>query len=318
MSRLATVECPIAQTDQDAVAAFADRGLRFARCFGLTVHPQCCKVSSWIAVGARPAAIRRDASRSRLPGDADERECGNVTREGDEVVDQQQNFQKAIRARKARNVFIDSILTRPVAPGARVSRGYHQNLSKEKVHNEEIIADLEAQDARLRLRTEFRESQRVSSQRTVSRQNHLPNGDKGEFAAPSRGQENTVPECSDDRSPERIQLGQWAARCVEELKKVNRIVLGKDLTEQAVRNMFPDLRLWRDVVDRLYPKLKEHFFDDIALRRWKQPELFDLLGNTRGVSGATLYGHYKTYRKASGLGRKHDPPKRKISNTKTV
>jgi hypothetical protein len=221
------------------------------------------------------------------------------------VFDQHQNFLKAIRTKKARNIVIDSILSRPLGPGARLNRRYRQNLAEEKLHNEEVIADLEAQDARLLLR-------KVAGNKALSHKAET------EFAVQPVVEKNTEPERSPDAGRERIQLGRWAAQRVEELRKVNRFSLGKSLSEPAIREEFPDLPLWREVVDRFYPQLKKKFFEEVSRRRWKQPELFALLGEVWEISEATLYDDYKAYRAASGMGRNRKPPKPKTSDRKTA
>ena len=52
------------------------------------------------------------------------------------------------------------------------------------------------------------------------------------------------------------------------------------------------------------------------LRRWKQAELFQLMGDVRQIKGATLYDFYKAFRKASGAGRKRQPRKRTTASGK--
>jgi len=220
------------------------------------------------------------------------------------VVDQHENFQKAIRVRKARNIVIDSILSRPTAPGVRVSRSSRQNLAAERIHNDELIADLEAQDAKLLLR-------KAPRTKNGSQSHSLP-----DFAGKPETRESLALGSSTDRARQNIQLGRWAAKYLEELKKINGFALGRDATELSIRESFPKLDVWREVVDRLYPKLKDNFFGEISRRRWRHRELFDLMANAREISGLTLYGFYKAYRAADGLGRKHLPPNPRTSKTK--
>jgi hypothetical protein len=111
-------------------------------------------------------------------------------------------------------------------------------------------------------------------------------------------------------------LGKWAAERGEELRKINSFVLGKTLTEGDVRQEFPNLRVWTDVVDQLYPAAKQAFLDGFSRRRWKQAELFQLMGDVRQIKGATLYDFYKAFRKASGAGRKRQPRKRTTASGK--
>lgn len=212
------------------------------------------------------------------------------------VFDQHQNFLDAIRSRKARNAVIDSILLRPPIPGARLSPS-RKNLAEEKFHNEEIIADLEAQDAQLRRREELRDRQRFPK-----------------VASKPAARENPAAVFLEDRASQRIQVGEWAAKRLEELKMINGFALARTATEQTIRATFPGLLVWRDVVDQLSPTKKENFFGQISRRRWRHWELFELMADSRWMKGPTVYDYYKEYRAASGLARKRKPLKRKPSN----
>jgi len=154
---------------------------------------------------------------------------------------------------------------------------------------------------------------RLNTQTTI-----LPAEAGGESPGLREAAESAGTRLLQDSAGGRIQLGRWAAQRDEELRKVNRFALGTHLTEQDVRDAFPSFLLWGDVMDQLHPKRKERFFDEIGRLRWKQSELFELMGDVRGMSGSTLYDYYKEYRRDAGLGRKHMPPKRKSSSAKKV
>jgi hypothetical protein len=229
------------------------------------------------------------------------------------MFDQVENFRKAIRTRRARNLVIDAILARPLinvdARGRvwRSSVSGRQRLAGEKLHNEEVIADLERQLARLPRLGRSAASPIGGAIDADSRRG-------GERSASTRRKRRKTEqkEPLPDSHQRRIQLGEWAAGLCEEIRKLNEFSTGKNVSEQALREQFPRLRIWEEVFHHLYPTLKKNLFAEIGRRRWKQPEIFDLLADVRGISGATLYGHYKEYRRAKGLGRKRKTSKHKI------
>jgi hypothetical protein len=193
------------------------------------------------------------------------------------------NLRSAIRKRKARNLIIDSVLARPVttidAYGRiwRASTANRQRLAEEKLHNEEVIADLEGQIAAARPKTvrkpEDSDTPRQSAEAPVVSGTQL-----------------------------RIQRGEWASNRYEELRKLNAFAIGKIISEQILREKFPDLRIW-EVVDRLYSLRRVKFIDEVSCRRLTHVDCFNWIAEYWNLSGTRLYDNYKEYRKAQGIAR---------------
>jgi hypothetical protein len=75
------------------------------------------------------------------------RQNGKVTREGDAVVDQHQNFQNAILKKKARIEEINLILAQPIPAGHPT--GSRRRLSEERLHLQQAVEELAREDSRL-------------------------------------------------------------------------------------------------------------------------------------------------------------------------
>lgn len=193
------------------------------------------------------------------------------------------NFRAAIRKRKARNLIIDSILARPVTNIDAHGRVWHasianrQRLAEEKLHNEEIIADLESHIAAARSKTvrkhEDSDTLRRLAERPVVHGKQL-----------------------------RIQRGEWASNRYEELRKLNAFAIGKIISEQTLREEFPDLRIW-EVVERLYSSRRAKFIEEVSCRRLTHVDCFHWMSEYWNLSGTRLYDDYKEYRRAQGIAR---------------
>lgn len=101
-------------------------------------------------------------------------------------------------------------------------------------------------------------------------------------------------------------LGKWAEQLLPEAKQFARVLRSGERPED-LREHFQ--RLFNDVLDKLYPAKREKFFEEAQRRMIAVPELVELLGQVKQISGSYLQDCRKSFRRVTGTARERPPRK---------
>ena len=224
------------------------------------------------------------------------------------MFDQDENLRNAMLKRKAKLADIESNLSRPPVTNRRwgieskPSQGAGVRLQENRLHLQEVIADLERE---LLLR-QHRKSTHPAT-RDVRAQLAIEKklAERGIYLR-SMGESTTadMPPETEPSNEARLKLGKWAEERLAELRKFTRLLRG-GTSPESLHTQFP--ALFTDVIERLQKPKRESWFEQAQGRLMNVPEMLDWIGDVKGLSGTTLGDYRKEYRKQVGTGRKRRP-----------
>jgi hypothetical protein len=104
-------------------------------------------------------------------------------------------------------------------------------------------------------------------------------------------------------------LGKWACERLPELKILSTRMYSDNVEEADLRRNEPtsEFKVWEQVIDVLQDKKREQMFSDMKRRKWRIPELLEVLADVKGIKGSTLHDHRKRYLKMADKSRIRKP-----------